>query len=82
MLQYEIGSGADARRVSLFIFDPRRIQVNRDDLATREVGKTEVRVGRQNGYSFAVTQREGVGYALAADFDTEKSAQLAAQLDE
>ena len=40
------------------------------------------RVGRANGYSVAVTQRAGVGYALASDMDTEKSAQLAALTDE
>ena len=84
MLQYEVpsGSGGEMRRVSVLVFDPRRIQVNDDDLAPRAVGTAEVRVGRANGYSVAVTQRAGVGYALASDMDTERSAQLAALTDE
>lgn len=76
MLQYEVGSGADAKRVSVLIYDPRKIQVGSADLAPRTVGTSEVRVGRERGYSVAVTQRDGVGYALAADLDTERSAQF------
>jgi len=84
MLQYEVpsGQGDEMRRVSVLVYDPRRIQVNDDDLAPRAVGTAQVRVGRSNGYSVAVTQRAGVGYALASDMDTEKSAQLAALTDE
>lgn len=73
MLQYEVGSGADAKRVSVLVYDPRRIQVGSSDLAPRTVGTAEVRVGRERGYSVAVTQRDGVGYAAASEID---SAQL------
>ncbi len=77
MLQYEIHEGGTTRRVSVFVFDPRRIQVNDTDLVAQPVGTAQVRVGHQNGYSVAVTQREGVGYALASDMDEEKTAALA-----
>jgi anti-sigma factor RsiW len=81
MLQYEIGSGGDMRRVSVFIYDPRRIQVNGDELAPRAVGTANVRIGRAQGYSVAITQADGVGYAVASDLEEDKSAQLAASLD-
>jgi anti-sigma factor RsiW len=54
MPQYEIGNGAEVRRVSVLIYDPRRIQVNDDN--PRERG----------GLNVAVTQRAGVGYACAS----------------
>lgn len=77
MLQYEIQQGGETRRVSVFVFDPRRISVDGDDFTTRPVGTSEVRVGRANGYSVAVTQRAGVGYALASDMDERQTAELA-----
>ena len=76
MLQYEVGSAEGPKRVSVLIYDPRRIQVGSTELAPRTVGTSEVRVGRARGYSVAVTEREGVGYALASDLDTERSAQF------
>ena len=82
MLQYEIGTGAEMRRVSVFVYDPRHIQVDDEELAPRAVGTAQVRVGHVNGYSLAVTQRAGVGYAVASDLDTDRSAQLAAFADE
>ena len=78
MLQYIIGTGDKAQRVSVFIYDPSKIQVRGTDLATRSIGSAEVRVGRDHGYSVAVTQNGGVGYAVASDLDAEHSAQLAA----
>ncbi len=77
MLQYEIGQGAETRRVSVLIYDPHLIQVHGDELSPHAVGTAEVRVGRSNGYSVAVTQNGGVGYAVASDMDTDRSAQLA-----
>ncbi len=86
MLQYEIQQGGETRRVSVFVFDPRRIQVNADDFTPRAVtvagagtGASEVRVGHANGYSVAVTQHAGVGYALASDMDERQTAELALQ---
>jgi anti-sigma factor RsiW len=82
MLQYEIGQGQEVRRVSVLVYDPRRIQVHGGELVPRAVGTAEVRVGRSNGYSVAVTQHAGVGYAVASDLGADKSAQLAALADE
>ncbi len=82
MLQYVIGTGASAQHVSVFIYDPSKIQVRGADLAPRSIGTTEVRVGRDHGYSVAVTQNGGVGYAVASDLDAEHSAQLAALAQE
>jgi anti-sigma factor RsiW len=81
MLQYEITQAGETRRVSVFVFDPHRIQVSGDDLTPRPVGTSEVRVGRQNGYSVAVTQRGGVGYAVTSDLDEQKNAELLAHSD-
>jgi anti-sigma factor RsiW len=77
MLQYRIGNGAGQRRFSLFIVDPRNVQISGPGLAPRAVGTAQVRVGQQNGYSVAVTQNRGVGYAVVSD-DAERSAELAA----
>jgi anti-sigma factor RsiW len=82
LLEYRIGQGASAQRVSVFIYDPRKIQVSDADLTPRAVGTAQVRVGRANGYSVAVTQKGGVGYALASDLDTDRSAELAALADQ
>lgn len=78
MLQYEVqrGGGQAPQRVSVFIYDPRRIQVDGSDFKSQTVGKAEVRVGHSNGYSVAVTEHHGVGYVLASDLDPDLSAQL------
>ncbi|MFO0678188.1 MAG: zf-HC2 domain-containing protein [Polyangiaceae bacterium] len=82
MLQYEIGQGADTRRMSVIIYDPRRIQVHDDDLTPKAVGSAEVLVGHAQGYSVAVANRGGVGYAMATDLDPEKSAQFVSLVED
>ncbi|HWL85884.1 MAG TPA: zf-HC2 domain-containing protein [Polyangiaceae bacterium] len=83
MLQYEIGTGSEMRRVSVFVYDPRQLHVDDDDeLTPRAVGTAQVRVGHIDGYSLAVTNSGGVGYAVATDLDAEQSAKLAAYADE
>lgn len=82
MLQYQIGEGAQSQRVTVFVYDPQKIRISDDGLSPRAVGTAEVRVGQAGGHSLAVTQREGVGYAVATDLDPEASAQLAAFTDE
>jgi len=78
MLQYEVGQGPTAQRMSVFIYDPRKIQVTGPSLASRAVGSTEVQVGRADGYSVVVTERGGVGYVLATDMDPEASVRFVA----
>jgi anti-sigma factor (TIGR02949 family) len=82
MLQYVIGSGDNTQRVSVFVYDPSKITVRAANLAPRAVGTAEVRVGREHGYTLAVVQNGGVGYAVASDLDTDRSAQLAALADQ
>jgi anti-sigma factor RsiW len=75
MMQYEVDRGGQPQRVSMFIYDPARIRVESSDFEPRAVGSSEVRVGRANGYSVAVTEREGVGYLVASDLDGDTSAE-------
>lgn len=77
MLHYEVQDGNETRRVSVIVFDPRRIQVSDVDLQPHPIGSSEVQVGHANGYSVAVTQRAGVGYAMAGDLDESQMAELA-----
>jgi anti-sigma factor RsiW len=77
MLQYLVGSGGDERRVSVIVYDAQKIKIG-SALEPYPVGTAEVRVGREKGYSVAATQRDGVGYLVTSDLDTDKSAQLAA----
>jgi anti-sigma factor RsiW len=80
MLTYVVQTGTETRRVSLFVYDAQKIQIGTGNLAPREVGTAEVRVGREKGYSVAATQRAGVGYVVAGDLDPDRSAELAAMV--
>ena len=81
MLQYVIGNGASQRRLSVFIYDPSKIQISGPGLTPHPVGTAEVRVGQASGYSVAVMQNGGVGYAVASDLGTDQSAEVAALAD-
>jgi anti-sigma factor RsiW len=82
MLQYVVGTGEDAPRVSVYVYDAQKIQIDSANLAPRAVGSAEVRVGQEKGYSVVVAQRAGVGYLVTSDLDPDKSAQLAAMVYE
>ncbi len=79
MLQYEVvRAGGGVQRVSVFIYDPRRVQIrSAEHLTPRAVGTAQVRVGQARGYSVAVAQHGDVGYAVASDLD-DSSAQFVA----
>jgi len=79
MLQYEVvRQSGEVQRVSVFIYDPRRVQIRgAEQLPARAVGTAEVRVGQARGYSVAVAQHGDVGYAVASDLD-DSSAQFVA----
>ncbi len=81
MLQYVVKHGADVQRVTVFVYDPRKIQIGGANLAPRAIGTAEVRVGQTDGYSVALTQHQGVGYAMASDLDPESSANLVSAVD-
>jgi anti-sigma factor RsiW len=79
MLQYTLGSG---HRVSVYVYDPRRIQINPSRLhphtsVTAMMSSDPVYVGRVRGWSVAAAERRGVGYAVASDLDDDESAELA-----
>jgi anti-sigma factor RsiW len=82
MLQYVIGHGASQRRLSVFIYDPSKIQISGPGFSPRAVGTSQVQVGQESGYSVAVTQNGGVGYAVASDLGTDQSAAVAALADD
>ena len=81
VLQYELTRGSGVQRVTVFVYDPRKIQVSGPNLAPRAVGTAEVRVGQTDGYSVAVRQQNGVGYAMTSELDPESSAELLAVVD-
>jgi hypothetical protein len=82
MLQYELQqSNGGVQRVTVFVYDPQKVQIGGAHLAPRAVGTAEVRMGQTDGYSVAVTQHAGVGYTIASDMDPESSASLVAVVD-
>ncbi len=81
MLQYEIPQGNSVQRVTLFVYNPRKVQIGAN-LAAHPVGTAEVHVGRTDGYSVAVAEHGGVGYALASDLDPDTGAKLVADSSE
>jgi anti-sigma factor RsiW len=74
MLQYVLQSG---RRVSIYIYNPRRVRIDESPaLRERVVEDAPVYTGYVRGYSVAVTDRRGVGYAMASDLDEVESSRL------
>jgi anti-sigma factor RsiW len=74
MLQYTLDGG---HRISVYVFDPRRIATNPSRLHTRVIGSDPVYVGQVRGWSIAAHEQHGVGYAVASDLDEQASAELA-----
>lgn len=75
LLLYTVQGG---HRVTMYVFDPQIVPLQRTHLEPRVVQKQPVYVGNVRGYSFAATERSGVGYALATDLDNDTSARLVA----
>ena len=76
MLQYRLGSGS---RISVYVYDPRRIPTQVTRLHARMVsGEPDpVYIGHVRGWSIAAAERRGVGVAIASDLDDDESAELA-----
>jgi len=76
MLQYTLGSG---HRISVYVYDPRRISTRASRLQARMVSGNPdpVYVGHVRGWSVAAHEGRGVGYAIASDLDDDESAELA-----
>lgn len=73
LLQYTVDG---KHRVTVYVFDPRAVPMRATRLEPRVVRERAVYVGKLRGYSVAAAEKSGVGYALATDFDDERSAQL------
>ncbi len=77
LLLYTVQGG---HRVTMYVFDPQIVPLHQTHLEPRVVHKQPVYVGNVRGYSFAATERSGVGYALATDLDNDTSAKLVASV--
>ena len=80
-LFYDVGG----TRVTVFVFDPTRISIRSACCLTPRVVKVRdeertVYVGRAKGYSLAVQEKDGVGYAVSADLGEADVMHLAAFL--
>ncbi|MCC6522196.1 MAG: zf-HC2 domain-containing protein [Polyangiaceae bacterium] len=78
MLQYVVN---DRHRVTMYVFDPRRVPVVAAApqprlLHRRAVGARPVYVGHIRGFAVAASENDGIGYALASDLSDDESAQL------
>jgi anti-sigma factor RsiW len=76
MLQYTMAGG---HRVSVYVFDPRRIQTKPSRLRTKVMGGDSVYIATVRGWSVAAVEppRKGIGYAIASDLGDEENAELA-----
>jgi anti-sigma factor RsiW len=76
MLQYTLGSG---HRVSVYVYDPRRIATGASRLHARMMtGQPDpVYIGHVRGWSVAAHEGRGIGYAIASDLEDDESAELA-----
>lgn len=84
MLQYEIvQANGGVERVSLFIYDRRRVQIRSvDQFPPRAVGSAQVRVGQARGYSVGVAEHGPVGYAVVSDLEDSSAEFVAAAENE
>jgi anti-sigma factor RsiW len=74
MLQYTLDG---SHRVSIYVFDPRRVGTHPSKLHAKIIGSAPVYVGQIKGWSIAAAERSGVGYAIASDLGDDASAELA-----
>lgn len=78
LLHYDIRG----RRLTFYVYNPEELPLRAiRALHPRVVGNQAVFVGHRRGYSIATCERQGVGYALAADLSDEESAKLVAAVD-
>ena len=76
MFQYVMGNG---RRVSVYVYNPKKVRLGTSPVLRESVVRNDsgpVYVGYVRGYSVAVTDRRGVGYAMASDLDENESSKL------
>lgn len=72
----------NGHRVTLYVYNPDELPLRTTRvLHPTVVGNRAVFVGKRSGYSIATCEREGIGYAVAADLSDTESAELVAALD-
>jgi anti-sigma factor RsiW len=74
MLQYTLAGG---HRISIYVYDARRVSTSPSRLHQKVIGSRPVYVGDVRGWSVAAAERPGVGYAIASDLGDDESAELA-----
>jgi anti-sigma factor RsiW len=75
VLQYSMAGG---HRISVYVYDPRRVRAESSTLKQRVIRDTPIYVGNIRGYNVAATERRGVGYAVATDLDEPENIELIA----
>lgn len=75
MMQYKF---AGNHRVTVYVYDPKRINAESHILRKQNVRNAPVYVGNHLGYNVAATEKQGIGYALASDLGDDESAELVA----
>ena len=72
----------NGRRFTLYVYDPDLLPLRAiRALHPTVVGNHAVFVGKRSGYSVATCEKEGIGYAVAADLSDRESAELVAAVD-
>ena len=77
-LQYSMpqGTTTDGKHITIYAFNPNVVPMRAARLHRRHLHKRPILVGRLRGYSVAALEDSGVGYAIASDFDTDKSTEM------
>ncbi len=73
LLQYVV---RNRHRLTVYVFDPKKVSMKANRLESRQIGKRQVYVGNVRGYSVAASERNGIGWALASDLNDAESAEL------
>jgi anti-sigma factor RsiW len=73
LLQYVL---RDRRRVTVYVFDPKKVSMTENRLEARQIGKRQVYVGNVRGYTVAASERNGIGWALASELNDAESAKM------
>jgi mycothiol system anti-sigma-R factor len=75
MMQYKV---AGNHRVTVYVYDPRRISAESHILRKQNIRNAPVYVGNHGGYDIAAMEKQGIGYALATDLGEPETAELVA----
>lgn len=77
VLYYDVGG----RRVTVLVFDPSLLPRQSYGVARVTLNSQPVYVGNVHGYTVALAERGGVGYAVASDLPQQDALRIVAQAD-